>query len=148
MGKGSLLPDGTGELQIVGDPPEAAIRELATGASVPVHVVIRQLNPVVAAGLGWFWWLTIAVLAGCTFGEARFRWQQRPSRARDVDVPNPRALAWGGDPDEFLEHVADVGVVWRKMLPAVSPIEVTEDRRGHESTMIAAVPGAKGSWQA
>jgi hypothetical protein len=147
MGKASLLPDGTGELQIVGDPPEAAIRELATGASVPVHVVIRQLNPVVAAGLGWFWWLTIAVLAGCAYGEARFRWLQRSSPAKDADVPNPRALAWGGDSDEFLEYVVDVGVVWRKIPPAMSPVEVTEDRWSRESAMIAAAPRARASLQ-
>lgn len=136
------LPDGSGELQITGDPPEAAIRELATGSSVPVHVTIRRLNPLAAARIGWLWWLAGAVVAGCLFSEARLWWLRRRLRiaGADNDVPQPSGLwaDWGGDPGEFLEYVVGVGIVSRKLRRAASAIEDADERRVRE-------PGAVGN---
>jgi hypothetical protein len=136
------LPDGSGELQIAGDPPEAAIRELATGSSVPVHVIIRRLNPLAAARIGWVWWVVGAVLAGCLFSEARLWWLRRRLRnpGADDDVPHPSGLRpdWGGDPGEFLEYVVGVGIVPRKLRRAASAVEDSDERRARE-------PGAVGT---
>jgi hypothetical protein len=126
------LPDGSGELQIVGDPPEAAIRELATGSAVPVHVIIRRMNPLAAAKIGWLWWLAMACAVGVAVSELR-QWRARTharAAAAGTAVAKPTSvLDWGGNPDEFLEYVVGVGIVPRKLRRATS-IEVAEERRG------------------
>jgi hypothetical protein len=136
------LPDGSGELQIAGDPPEAAIRELATGSSVPVHVSMRRLNPLAAARIGWVWWLLGSVIAGCLVSEARRSYLRRRARraAAQGEIPHPSGprIDWGGDPGEFLEYVVGVGVVSRKLRRAVPAVEDAEDRRARE-------PGAVGA---
>jgi hypothetical protein len=127
------LPDGSGELQIVGDPPESAIRELATGSAVPVYVTIRRLNPLAAAKIGWVWWLAVACTLGFVVSELR-QWRAR-SHARATAAGTAAAkhtssvLDWGGNPDEFLEYVVGVGIVPRKLRRATS-VEVAEERRG------------------
>ena len=126
--------DGSAELQIAGDPPEPAVRELATGNSVPVHVVIRRLNPLAAAGISWAWWVAGALLVGCAFSEARRWWLRRHKRGingADTELPLAAGLRvdWGGDPDEFLEYVVGVGIVPRKMRRAVSAVEDAADAR-------------------
>jgi hypothetical protein len=127
------LPDGSGELQIVGDPPEAAIRELATGSAVPVYVIIRRLNPLAAAKIGWLWWLAAAGALGFAVSELR-QWRAR-AHARAATAAGTTAakhtssvLNWGGDPEEFLEYVVGVGIVRRKLRRATS-VEVAEERR-------------------
>jgi hypothetical protein len=127
------LPDGSGELQIVGDPPEAAIRELATGSAVPVYVTIRRLNPLAAAKIGWLWWLVAAGALGFGISELR-QWRARKhARAAAAGAAVAKhassVLNWGGNPDEFLEYVVGVGIVPRKLRRATS-IEVAEERRG------------------
>jgi hypothetical protein len=143
------LPDGSGELQIAGDPPEAAIRELATGSSVPVHVSLRRLNPLAAARIGWVWWLVGAVAAGCLVSEARLWWLRRRLRnARAGDeVPAPSGLRpdWGGDPSEFLEYVVGVGIVSRKLRRAVSPVEDADERRVREPSAVGTASKLQGS---
>ena len=144
-------PDGSGDLQIVAEPPETAIRELATGSSVPVHVVIRRLNPLDAAGIGWTCWLVGALLAGCAFSEIRRWWLRRPTRSNqrvDADLPLTGGLRldWGGDPDEFLEYQVGVGIVPRKLRRTVTAVEDTEDGRvRREAAAVGAANIVKGS---
>jgi hypothetical protein len=142
---GERLPDGSGELQIVGDPPEVAIRELATGSSVPVHVVVRRQNPIAAAQMPWPLWLAVALALGCAYSEARLWWQRRPSRAAETGAAT-HGIDWGGNPDEFLEYVAGVGIVPRKLRRANSTGDTVEDRRGRrEQAPVATQPKIKGS---
>jgi hypothetical protein len=126
------LPDGSGEVQIVGDPPEAAIRELATGSAVPVHVVIRRMNPLAAAKIGWLWWLAAACALGFAVSELRLRRARAHARAVAAGTATAKhtssVLDWGGNPDEFLEYVVGVGIVPRKLRRAAS-VEVAEERR-------------------
>ncbi len=143
--------DGSGELQIAADPPEPAIRELATGSSVPVHVVIRRLNPLAAAGIGWTCWLACALIAGCAFSEAR-RWWLRASRrgTNSADTEFPLAsglrLDWGGDPDEFLEYLVGVGIVPRKLRRPLAAVEDADEARvRRDSPAIGAASIAQGS---
>ena len=131
LAKSVRLPDGTIELQIVCDPPEPAIRELATGSSVPVQAIIRRLNPLAAAGISWTWWLLGAVVLGSVFSEAR-SWRTRRKHAmHEGTIESPRVserrLDWGGDPDEFLEYVVGVGIVPRKLRRTISPVDGTDD---------------------
>jgi hypothetical protein len=131
---GARRPDGSGELQIAADPPETAIRELATGSSVPVHVVIRRLNPLAAAGIGWAYWLAAAFIAGCACSEARRRHLRRPQwgvKPADTELPLTGGLRldWGGDPDEFLEYLVGVGIVPRKLRRPLAAVEEAEDGR-------------------
>lgn len=148
---GVRRPDGGGELRIVADPPETAIRELATGSSVPVHVVIRRLNPLAAAGIGWTCWLVGALIAGCAFSEAR-RWWLRGSKSKhgsaDTEFPltDGLRLNWGGDPDEFLEYLVGVGIVPRKLRRPLTAVEDLEEGRvRRELATIGAANLAQGS---
>ena len=75
------LPDGSGELYIAADPPEAAIRELAAGSSVPVHVAIHRLNPLAAPGISWVWLLAGALVLGFVVSETRLWWLRRHMRS-------------------------------------------------------------------
>jgi hypothetical protein len=141
------LPDGSGELVIAGDPPEAAIRDLVSGNSVPVHVVIRRLNPLAAAGVGWAWWFAASLLAAAFYSEARLWWHRRGARSRGGQEPESAPASrfridWGGDPDEFLEYVAGVGVVPRKLRRAPA-IEVAQERRTRMDPIATAVAQAK-----
>ena len=127
---GASLPDGSGELQIVGDPPEAAIRELATGSSVPVRVVVRRLNPLAAAAIGWVWWFAGALVAGGVFSEARLWWFRRHLHGiNGADPVRGRRVDWGGNPDEFLEYVVGVGIVPRKLRRGGATVEGADERR-------------------
>jgi hypothetical protein len=146
---GSRLPDGSGELQIVGDPPEAAIRDLATGTSVPAHVVIRRLNPLAAAQVGWVWWGLLALAFGFAFSEAKL-WRTRVLERRgdgsDTLRPARSGIDWGGNPDEFLEYVVGVGIVSRKLRRAAPTGEHVEERRGQrEPAATSASVKVKGS---
>jgi hypothetical protein len=125
------LPDGSGELYIAADPPEAAIRELAAGSSVPVHVAIHRLNPLAAPGISWVWLLAGALVLGFVVSETRLWWLRR--HMRSVNTGSPRAsvlrMDWGGDPNEFLEYVVGVGIVARRLSHVVSSVEGMDDRR-------------------
>ncbi len=148
--RGNRLPDGTGELQIAGDPPEAAIRELAAGSSVPVRVAVRRLNPLAAAGVSRGWWLAGSLAASIVLTETRL-WQLR-RRKRRGDPSDGQStnrwlgIDWGGHPDEFLEYVEGVGVVPRKVRRAVAAVNVAEERRGQRAQIgIAESRGAQES---
>jgi hypothetical protein len=128
------LADGSGELHIAGDPPDAAIRELATGSSVPVHVTIRRLNPLAASNAGWPWWLAGALLTGSLLSEARLWLRRRRIRDAAADAQpsyGPR-LDWGGSPGELLEYVVGVGIVPRKLRRAVLTLEDGSENRAGE----------------
>jgi hypothetical protein len=148
---GVRRPDGSAELRIVADPPEAAIRELATGSSVPVHVVIRRLNPLAAVGIGWAYWLAGALIAGCAFSETRRWWLRRPEQdidSADTEYPLTGGLRldWGGDPDEFLEYLVGVGIVPRKLRRSLAAVDDLEDGRGRrEPPTLGAATLAQGS---
>jgi hypothetical protein len=149
--QGTQLPDGSAELQITADPPAAAVRELASGTSVPVHVVVRRLNPLAAADIGWGWWLLIAAVLGTSCSEARLWWLRRQARAAAAaGVEAPKAgfhIDWGGNPDEFLEYVVGVGIVPRKLRRAVSSIDVPNERRRPVAAPARAKPQASAAGQ-
>ena len=139
------LPDGSGELYIAADPPEAAIRELAAGSSVPVHVAIHRLNPLAAPGISWVWLLAGALVLGFVVSETRLWWLRR--HMRSVNTGSPRAsvlrMDWGGDPNEFLEYVVGVGIVARRLSHAVSAVEGMDDRRRREPVTLVAASKAQ-----
>jgi hypothetical protein len=102
-------------------------------------VVIRRLNPLAAARIGWLWWLAAACALGFAVSELR-QWRARAhARAAAAGTATAKhtssVLDWGGNPDEFLEYVVGVGIVPRKLRRA-TPVEVAEERR-------VAVPGSE-----
>jgi len=119
-------PDGSGELHIAADPPEAAIRELAAGSSVPVQVAIHRLNPLAAPGISWVWLLAGALVFGFVVSETRLWWLRRHAGSPRTSLLR---MDWGGDPNEFVEYVVGVGIVARRLSLAVSSVEGRDDRR-------------------
>ena len=130
-----LRGDGSAELLIACDPPGRALRELAAGDSVPVHVIIRGLNPIAAAGVSWGWELAGLGLLGLLFAEVSWRRAARraahPSSS-DAQPERPSFLQidWGGDPDEFQESVVGgSGTVLRKLRQPIAVASLPEERR-------------------
>ncbi|CAK0739410.1 membrane hypothetical protein [Gammaproteobacteria bacterium] len=121
------MSDGSIELQVACEPPEAALRELAIGASIPIRAVIRRPNPLAMSGIPWSWWLMGAVVFGLMWAEIRL-WLQRRALA---GASNHRfTIDWGGNPDEFLEYVAGVGLVPRNICRTAQQIIPWEERNG------------------
>lgn len=128
----SRQADGSAELLIAGDPPAIAVRDLAQGNSVPVHVHIRQPNPLAAVSAPW--WSAAAVVLGFVVMETRRFWARRRAHrraARESETGRNRwlGLDWGGDPEEFLEYVVGVGILPRRVRRGTVSANLAEERR-------------------